>query len=53
MPPEDPVAEPAAEAIDEPPESDRTGLADWLWVPLLTAAILAVLVLIGRSTFVA
>jgi len=38
---------------EQPPVSGRAGLPDWVWVPLLTVAILAALIVIGRQTFVA
>ena len=56
MPPDEMAEIPAdpADPLDgETPESVRKGLADWLWVPLLTVAVAAAVVAIGRATFVA
>jgi hypothetical protein len=49
MPPDPP----SGPAPDGPAAARRRGLADWVWAPLLTAAIVAALILIGRATFVA
>jgi hypothetical protein len=53
MPPDEPAADadetPAAEAPDGP----RSGLPDWAWGALLTVAIAAAVIVIGRATFVA
>ena len=53
MPPDEKPALTADADAGAESETDRAGLADWLWVPLLTAAILAALIVIGRDTFVA
>jgi hypothetical protein len=56
MPPDEAAAaaEPEEDVLaGEVPETVRSGLPDWLWAMLLTGAILATLVVIGRSTFVA
>ncbi len=55
MPPDEPGLDPADTLGEDPSEmvAQRSGLADWLWVPLLTAAIAAGLFAIGRATFVA
>jgi hypothetical protein len=49
MPPDEPAEQP----VEHPSGAARTGLPDWLWMTLLTVAILAALIVIGRGTFVA
>jgi hypothetical protein len=51
MPPEAKV--PADEPAEQPVVAGRAGLPDWVWAPLMTVAILAALIVIGRATFVA
>lgn len=53
MPPDGAGSETGDALADEAPETVRSGLPDWAWAPLLTVAILATLVVIGRATFVA
>jgi hypothetical protein len=38
---------------DEPSERERRGLPLWLWMLLLTAAIVALLLYVGRESFAA
>jgi hypothetical protein len=44
---------PPDESAEQPVVAGRTGLPDWAWATLLTVAIVAALIVIGRATFVA